>query len=484
MTSRVPIVLRCADAFVPRARYVLDTFFMARDIPVAYVSEVPAEGPWLLYGPASSATERAGSCLVIPHFPAAWEFDSPRAWSTRSQDQVPCLFGDVVDGDARDGSKVRFDLLANAFFFLASWAERAAGKVRGTRGLYSESTFLLERVPQDVVDLYLEALMEAVSAVWGRSGRSAWADPIWPGGHEYGVVLSHDIDFIPTRVADTVKQGVKTIARHLIYERNPMDAVRAGGKFAAALARRRDVYGCVPLIIQEEMRRGVRAAFQVAVGHRHPHDVNYYVEDPVVIEYLRGISDQGFEINLHGSYRSTERIDWYVEEAKLLETLLGKPLGSRQHFLSFEYDRLFQAQERAGIQYDMSMGYPDRIGPRAGFSHPYFPYNLSNDRPYDVVEISLFLMDVTLRSYMRLRSEEARSAIRAELETLRRKRGCASVVWHPIVFGGARDPGYDSLFWGLVDYVRETRGLPTDGRAINAHWRARAKKYVSFASAS
>ncbi len=51
----------------------------------------------------------------------------------------------------------------------------------------------------------------------------------------------------------------------------------------------------------------------------------------------------------------------------------------------------------------MSMGFPDRIGPRAGFSYPYFPYCLDEDRPYDVVEISLFLMDVTLRSYMGLK---------------------------------------------------------------------------------
>lgn len=481
MAAKVlPVVLNCSDAFVRRSRYVLDTLFMARDIPVAYVSEPPKEGAWLLYGPASSVPKNAGSCVLIPHLPAAWHF--AKRERAALVNNVPVLFGGVVDSDS-DIVKLRFDLLANAFYFLSSLSERSVAS-GATRSLYGGSVYLVEDVPQDIVDRYLEELMRALMVVWERSGWAAPTDPIWPGGHEYGVVLSHDIDFIPRGVADTTWQGVKTLARHLINERNPIDAFRAGWKFAAAVVRGRDVYGCIPTILEEERRRGVRAAFQVAVGHRHPCDVNYHLEDHAVLEYLRTILNQGFEINLHGSYRSTEVIDWYVEEAELLGRLLSKPLGSRQHFLSFDYDQLFLAQERAGIQYDMSMGYPDRIGPRVGFSYPYFPYNLSDDRPYDVVEISLFLMDVTLRSYMGLRGERAWSAIAGELETLRRKRGCVSVVWHPIVFAGARDPGYDRLFWKLVDHVSETNGLPTDGQTINAYWRARAKQYVSFSRAS
>ena len=63
---------------------------------------------------------------------------------------------------------------------------------------------------------------------------------------------------------------------------------------------------------------GVKSSFQIAVGHRHPHDVNYYIEDDRVRDYLRAVTDAGFEIGLHGSYRSTENPQWYVEEAHLL----------------------------------------------------------------------------------------------------------------------------------------------------------------------
>jgi hypothetical protein len=128
------------------------------------------------------------------------------------------------------------------------------------------------------------------------------------------------------------------------------------------------------------------------------------------------------------------------------------------------------------------MGFPDRPGPRAGFSYPYFPFCLSENRPYDVVEVSLFLMDVTLRSYLGLKGENAWRTMEEVVRKLSERGGCASVVWHPIVFGGARDPGFDRLFWDLVDYVLRTAGLATDGRTINDFWRSLARRYPSFCS--
>ncbi len=76
--------------------------------------------------------------------------------------------------------------------------------------------------------------------------------------------------------------------------------------------------------------------------------------------------------------------------------------------------------------------------------------------------------------------QAARDVIESGLKDLQRKRGAVSVVWHPIVFGGARDPGYDRLYWDLVERVQAMGGLATDGRTINDFWRERARSYSSF----
>lgn len=482
MNQPLYLVLRCGDALVAKVRYVLDTLFMAAGVPVVYAADAPSTGPWVLYGPEREGWNAQDRRLAIYHCPEAWRMFE-RGSDIDSVASIDGLCGVFPQRGAGFSSPtdIPFDIIANAFYFLSSWPERVETLRGQTRTLHAASVFGRLGVPQDIVDGYLDRIMAMLDALCERLGLPGAERTRWPQGASYALVLSHDVDFVPSGFTDVAKQGFKTVLRHLVRQRDPADALRAATGLVRALVGGRDPYGCVPEIIEREREIGVHASFQVAVGHRHPDDVNYRIEDDRTRAYLRAIPDSGFDLCLHGSYWSTKNPDWYVEEVALLTERLGRPLGSRQHFLSFDYDTLFAAQERAGIQYDMSMGFPDRTGPRAGFSYPYFPYCLDEDRPYDVVEISLFVMDVTLRSYMGLKGVRAWEAIEAALRDLQDKRGCVSVVWHPIVFGGARDPGYDRLFWDMVDYVRGTGGLATDGRTINAFWRERARAYPSFA---
>ena len=107
---------------------------------------------------------------------------------------------------------------------------------------------------------------------------------------------------------------------------------------------------------------------------------------------------------------------------------------------------------------------------------------MTHDRPYNVVEIGLTLMDVTLRGYMKLDFRSAWLEIERQIDHLRAVGGCTSVVWHPIVFGGARDPGMEDLFWEMIERIKATNGVATDGRSINALVRERARLYSSFSS--
>ena len=258
------------------------------------------------------------------------------------------------------------------------------------------------------------------------------------------MVLSHDVDFLPVGPGQLDTSAKRYYAS--AAPSRPRRCWRAARGWLSAVPASRPS-GCARSHSREEALACARlSSGRVSTSERR----ELPIESDSVRDYLRAITDAGFDLCLHGSYRSTENPQWYIEEVELLARRLSRPQGSRQHFLSFDYDTLFAAQEQAGIQYDMSMGYPDSPGPRAGFSYPYFPYNLREDRPYRVLQISLFLMDVTLRGYLGLRPTAAKTVIDACLHELRDKRGCASAVWHPIVFGGARDPGYDSLYYEMT----------------------------------
>lgn len=383
--------------------------------------------------------------------------------------------------ELRDGD-IGFDLIADAFHLVASVSERSPTDDESSRCLYSESEFKRLGLPQDVVDRYTLALQERVDRLFERLAITPNRAEPWRGRSKFAIVLSHDIDYIPSSNGEILVQALRTFARHVLRERAPMEACRAALGFVRALATGRDPYGCVPEIIAAEQARSIRSSFQVAVARNHARDVNYDAGDPAVRRYLSCISRAGFDLCLHGSYTSTFAEGSYEREVQRLTDIFQRPRGSRQHFLSFEYDRLFRAQERSGVEFDMSIGFPDRTGSRVGFSFPYFPYCLEEERPYDVVEIGLCLMDVTLRSYMGLTGQRAWEESRERIDDVRRVGGCVSIVWHPIVFGNARDPGFGDLYWRIVDYIVSSGGLATDGQEINSMWRERARDYESFST--
>ena len=478
MQPVIPVVLGCPEVLQRRVRYVLDTLMMALNLDVAYLPGPPDHGPWIWYGSDSPFGGAHARCLSIIYDGSAWNSLDRHTdpLEVRTVDGVQVL---LPSESSSKRSSIPFDLIANAFFFLASLSERQRGRTGNHRGLYVDSVFARYRVPQDIVDVYVALLCRRIDEVWAADMCSQRRER-WPDQASFVVVLSHDVDFVPRGAWENALQGLKTVARHLVSERDLGETRRAVSGLIRAIRQRRDPYGCVPELISAEKRAGVRSSFQVAVGHRHRLDVNYHVTDDKIRDYLRVIVDEGFDLCLHGSYRSSELPEWYAEEVELLSRRLIKPLGSRQHFLSFTADALYTAQEQNGILYDMSMGFPDRIGPRSGFSYPYFPFCLSEERPYDVVQMGLMAMDVTLRTYMSLKEKEAWTAVRAILDALREKGGSTTIDWHPIVFGGARDPGYDRLYWKIVEHVHATGGLATDGRTLNSFWRKQARRYQSF----
>jgi hypothetical protein len=483
MTGVIEVVLGCPRELEAKARYVFDTLLIAAGLRTDYRKEPSGNGPFVWYGDRAARPSATSAGISILHCSKAWDFLQRGAGPTdcTTVHGLPVPFGGSR-ATTESALDIEFDLVANAFYFLSSWQERALAR-SGARALFAESVFAREKIPQSIVDSYLALLLERLQTLPGLPGRGVSQRPIWAAGRRFAVVLSHDVDYLPTGLFDIVAQAGRTMARHLMRQKSVREAAAAFAGLVRALAIGRDPFGCVPHIILEEQRRGVRASFQVAVARRHPKDVNYSIDHPRIRDYLGIITRSGFELALHGSYRSTENDHWYGEEVATLTAALGAPIGSRQHYLAFDYDVLFSAQERAGIEYDMSLGYPDHPGSRVGFSYPFFPYNINEDRPYRVLQIPLVLMDVTLRSYMHLDARHAWDVMDQTLRGLQRQGGCASVVWHPIVFGNARDPGYGDLFWKMVDTINQRGGLATDGRTINRIWRRRASAYASFAFA-
>ena len=171
---RLRVVLACDERLRAKARYTLDTLLMAAGIVAVHAPEPPATGePWLLYGPAVELPTPS-RCFHVQHAPAAWRY-----LDGASDGIFLRLPNGAVDpfptepAAARANSGISFDLVAAAFYFLSCWAERSAADGANSRSLHADSVFARHGVSMDVVDRYLQALLQGLESTCGLRTRAA-----------------------------------------------------------------------------------------------------------------------------------------------------------------------------------------------------------------------------------------------------------------------------------------------------------------------
>lgn len=141
---------------------------------------------------------------------------------------------------------------------------------------------------------------------------------------------------------------------------------------------------------------------------------NYYNKQ-VSLDYKNLLLDinnssNNFTIGLHPS-ANTSKASWQVEK-NWLEKISNRTISSsRQHFLLLSLPETYYDLISIGIQEDWSMGYSDNVGFRAATSHAFRWYDLKNNTSTPFVIHPFCFMDVTLKNYLQLKSDEALAEI-------------------------------------------------------------------------
>src|SRR5438067_117524 len=347
------------------------------------------------------------------------------------------------------------DELAEAFFHLARIEERGAPRDRHGRFLASSSRL-------DPLDPPLERLR-----------RELGLPPRWYGTSRFAVALTHDVDapWRWTRIG--VRGAASRLKGHVL-----------AGRTGAALAEARGLAG-VPIhklrgsdpnwrfaeIVAAEREHEARSTFFVMAGHGHradgPAPEAYERLRPQLVEVL---VEAGAEVGLHGSYLAAEDLDRLAHERAFLAQLEGPLVGHRYHYLRVDPHRNLVPLVQIGFHYDTSLGFPDAVGFRAGIAHPFRPWDLELDRPADLVEVPLAVMDATLAEdrYEGLSAAAAKPRVFELLDWAAEHGGGFSILWHPERFDAASAHGWDRLYFEVIDAVRERGGVCVTARALGA----------------
>ncbi|MDX6494277.1 MAG: hypothetical protein QOE17_263 [Gaiellales bacterium] len=373
---------------------------------------------------------------ALPLSEAAWRyFDAGETLPPRLGEDGLLDFGDGIP-----------DVIASAFWHISRWEERSGPRDR--HGRFAAASALADP-ERPAVDALLERFRHATGL-----GRRAG----------FTVVLTHDID-APLRWTgrrSVISAGARL--KHAAGKRQGVDlSAEALGLASLPLhaLRKRDPNWSFPRIREIEAAHGARSTQFLLAGHHHPADGDGAAYDRVRVRLVDLLASQGDEIGLHPSYTTSDHPARLEDEKRRLESITGSPVRSvRFHFLRHDAHRSLPQLDRLGFALDSSQGYADRPGMRAGFSFPYRPYDIERDRPLDLVELPLAVMDATLSDerYLGLSAEDGFRRATALLERVAEAGGTVALLWHNDRFAGPYARGWDRCYERLLGWVRDRGG--------------------------
>jgi hypothetical protein len=388
-----------------------------------------------------------------------------RAWQTPS-DEATRAFASPASVDAGslvthgpDSAPVPFryadglpDLVGSAFWWLAGLDElRAPARDDHGRPLSSDSLLVRSGWAE-------RPLVDAYRALLIADARAAGLEVEVPAG--WMLCPTHDIDAMRKW-----RPGIlwRELGERALLNRLGEPPRRRLGRIAHALrgVLGPDPYARAPArLAQASERRGGRATLFFKAAARSPYDVGYRVPRAL----MGALRQSGHEIGLHPSYATFDDASMLGREACALG--LEPPLTHRAHYLRYDVLRSPGILAAAGVGADSTLGWADRAGFRRGTARPFRLYDLLADRPADVVEVPLVLMDGAVFVRMGLGASDARALTRRLLGEIAGAGGAAAMLWHHHTYDAADAPGWSHHFETTLDSaVRQGARLATVGEA-------------------
>ncbi|WP_416841514.1 polysaccharide deacetylase family protein [Haloferax sp. DFSO52] len=177
------------------------------------------------------------------------------------------------------------------------------------------------------------------------------------------------------------------------------------------------------------------------------HAGRYDITDDEIVDVIRRLDADGWEVGLHGSFRSCDDFDRLRTEKRELESILGHEiLGIRQHHLRRTH-RTWQYHRELGLKYDASLGSSTKYG----FDYGYQPLHPFDD---EFVVFPLSLMEVSLPDPGE-DFDAAWAACERLLDEAEENEAVLTALWHPRYFNEAEFPGYRRLYVRLVETALE-----------------------------
>jgi hypothetical protein len=195
-------------------------------------------------------------------------------------------------------------------------------------------------------------------------------------------------------------------------------------------------------------------------GRAQKHRASKY-EARDIADAIQKLMAAGCEIGLHGIDAWLDCVNGR-EEFERIRRLTGvSEVGVRMHWLYYDAESP-AALERAGVDYDSTIGFNETVGYRAGTTQAYKPLQATRllELPLHVMDTALFYPD-----YLGLTPNEARVVINRMVDNAIQFGGCLTINWHDRSLFPERLWG--SFYRELLESLKSRRAwFATAGQAV------------------
>jgi len=278
--------------------------------------------------------------------------------------------------------------------------------------------------------------------------------PQYPDEKKFAVCLTHDIDIIQPSRLYSVSEATRAFVKG-----NLTDAIKIS---FSRVNKKLNPYWNFKEIIELEAKYDAKSSFYFLTLESGESDYSYNIED--IKDELSNISDNGWELGLHGGNESYNNLEDIKKKKQKLEKVLGKKvIGYRNHYLRFKVPNTWELLSKAGFKYDSTFGYADCAGFRNGMCHPFKPFNVNTGQQIDILEIPLTIMDCTLfEDYMQLDFKKALEFVKNLIDTVEQYNGVITILWHNTYMQGENLKFYEKI----LEYCSKKNAWITSGEEI------------------
>lgn len=239
-------------------------------------------------------------------------------------------------------------------------------------------------------------------------------------------INTHDVDFSWKYLNHGFQKNFLTFAKNLLQG----NFAEIKEQIQILIGQKSDPYDQFEYLKNHSQKYQTETIFFWLLGDRNPFDKNvkwFNKKHQKLIQETKNWA----EIGIHPSYFSNQESKKLKEEIQRLQTILNQKIEkSRQHFITLKYPKTYQNLLSNGIVEDYTMGFPHKIGFRAGTSHDFFWFDLSQNQKTKLRVFPFVAMDVTLRNYLKYSPDEAIVELKKLKNLVREYNGNFITIFH------------------------------------------------------